>query len=113
MLFRSYLQQAGAFALNVLGKGQQDIAFLFFKETEWDDQTINGQPYRASEIGAPLLLSAAAWLEGRIVDAVEHGDHTVFVAEVVDAHVNAAFDGRPDEQTLVLSDLGENIYYGG
>ncbi len=41
------------------------------------------------------------------------GDHTVFVAEVVDAGLSQAPAGRPDDAILWLKDLGERIFYGG
>lgn len=34
-------------------------------------------------------------------------------AEVVDAGVRQAVEGRPDEMTLTLKDLGEKVFYGG
>ena len=40
------IKEAKAFALNVLGKGQQATAYTFFKPAEKKDQTISGEPYR-------------------------------------------------------------------
>lgn len=109
----AHLKSVGTFALNVLSREQRDLAYAFFKDTVWDEQSINGQPYRLGETGAPLLNNAPASLECRVVETVEHGDHSVFVAEVVQAHMNADIEGRPDDHTLRLSDLGKDIYYGG
>src|SRR6266508_1455984 len=40
--------------------------------------------------GAPLLTDVPAWFEVRVSGSVERGDHTVFVAEVVNAGVRDA-----------------------
>jgi flavin reductase (DIM6/NTAB) family NADH-FMN oxidoreductase RutF len=48
-----------------------------------------------------------------MVDSIEAGDHSLFVGEVVDAGVNQEPEGRADEATLWLKELGEKAYYGG
>ena len=110
----SIIKETGTFALNILGKGQNDLAFAFFKPTERDGQTISGEPFHAGEAtGAPILDNVPAYVECRLVDTVEKGDHSVFVGEVVGAGVNQAPEGRADEATLWLKDLGEKMFYGG
>ena len=99
--------------LNVLGKGQQDLAFKFFKPAEIDGGTIGGEPFRTGETGAPILVNAPAYAECRLVESIEKGDHSVFVAEVVGAGVTTPPEGRADDATLWLKDLGEKTFYGG
>ncbi len=107
------IKDAGAFALNTLGKGQQSLAFNFFKSHERDGRTIGGEPFRNGATGAPILNAAPAYVECRLVDTVERGDHSLFVGEVVEAGVAKAPEGRPDDATLWLKDLGEKTFYGG
>lgn len=107
------IKQAGHFALNVLGKGQQGIAGAFFKPTAREGGQINGQPFHAGSTGAPILDAVPAWLECRLVETVEKGDHSVFVGEVVDAGLATEIEGRPDDATLTLKDMGEKVFYGG
>ncbi len=107
------IKDARAFALNMLGKGQQATAFTFFKPATREGQTISGEPFRRGTIGVPILERAPAFVECRLVDTVERGDHSVFVGEVVEAGVTKAPQGRADDATLWLKDLGDNIYYGG
>lgn len=102
-----------SFALNVLGKGQQKLAFAFFKPVEVSGNTISGEPFRVGTTGAPLLESAIAFVECRVVNTHEGGDHTVFIAEVVEAGVAKQPDGRADDATLWMKDLGEKTFYGG
>ncbi len=100
-----HLQPGSEFALSVLGTGQKDMAFAFFKPTEKDGETINGYAYETQESGAPILIDAPAWVEGRVTDVVERGDHAVIVAEVTNAGV------RRESAVLTLAECGVN--YGG
>jgi flavin reductase (DIM6/NTAB) family NADH-FMN oxidoreductase RutF len=107
------IKQVGSFALNVLCKGQQSLAFSFFKSVERDGDTIAGESFSPGKTGSPLLANAVAFLECSLLDTVEKGDHSIFVGEVVDAGVSRDIPGRPDDETLALQDLGENTFYGG
>ena len=107
------IKTAGNFALNVLGKGQQGAAYAFFKPAERDGQNISGEPFRAGSTGAPVLENTPAFVECRLVTTVEEGDHSIFVGEVVDAGVAQEPEGRADEATLLLKDLGEKTFYCG
>lgn len=107
------IKTAGNFALNVLGKGQQGAAYAFFKPAERDGQKISGEPFHAGSTGAPVLENTSAFVECRLVTTVEEGDHSIFVGEVVDAGVTQEPEGRADEATLLLKDLGEKTFYGG
>jgi len=107
------IKQAGAFALNVLGKGQQAMAFTFFKPAERQGSSISGQPFRRGSTGAPILESTPAYVECRLITTVEKGDHSIFVGEVVDAGVSKAPEGRADDATLWLKELGDKVFYGG
>ncbi|HVT51559.1 MAG TPA: flavin reductase family protein [Dongiaceae bacterium] len=106
-------KEAGAFALNMLGKGQQGAAFAFFKPAQVEGDKISGQPFRAGSTGAPILTGLPAAIECKLLEIVERGDHRIFVAEVVDAHVMQAPAGRPDAAILEMKDLGEKVFYGG
>ncbi len=99
------LKKGGAFALSILGTGQKDTAFAFFKPTEHAGDTINGHRYENAGNGAPLLVDAPAWVEGKVTDVVERGDHAVVVGEVTEAGV------RRESPVLTLAECG--VFYGG
>lgn len=107
------VSSAGSFVLNVLGKAQRDVAFAFFRTPEVDDSQIGGLPYRAGVTGAPILEGPIAFLEARVLERIERGDHAIVVAEVVDAGVAEQPEGRADDATLHMRDLGERTFYGG
>lgn len=100
-----HVKASGAFAVNVLGTGQKDLAYAFFKPTTLEDGKLSGYEFEAGGTGAPLLLDAPAWCECSLSDVVERGDHTIVVAEVVEAGV------RRESAPLTLSELG--VFYGG
>ena len=106
-------KKSGSFALNILGKGQQETAFAFFKPTEVINGKISGKSYRNGSTGVPLLENVPAAVECKVVDLVERGDHHIVVGEVVDAHVNKQPEGRADDSTLWMRELGDNVFYGG
>ena len=107
------IKQAGCFALSVLGKDQGATAFTFFKPAERDGDTIGGEPVRSGSTGAPIIESCPAYVECQLVETLEKGDHSIFVGKVVDAGIVSEPEGRPDDMTLTLRDLGDNIFYGG
>lgn len=51
------IKESGTFAVNVLGKGQQGLAFNFFKSHERDGDSIGGESFEKGSSGAPVLLS--------------------------------------------------------
>jgi flavin reductase (DIM6/NTAB) family NADH-FMN oxidoreductase RutF len=93
------------FAVHIVGKSQKDLATAFFRGAQPAGGKLNGYEIEPGRTGAPLLLAPPAWFECRVVDEVRGGDHTVFVAEVVDAGV------RSDEEALTLRETG--MAYGG
>jgi flavin reductase (DIM6/NTAB) family NADH-FMN oxidoreductase RutF len=101
------IERTGAFAVNVLGEDQLDIGKAFFRTSTVEGDTINGYRFeRGEETGAPLLVDLPYWFEVRVTDTVKRGDHTVFVAEVVNAGV------RDESATpMLLRSTGMN--YGG
>ena len=107
------VKTAGNFALNVLGKRQHGTPYAFFKPAERDGQKISGKPFRAGSNGAPVLENTPAFVVCRLVTTVEEGDHSIFVGKVVDAGVIQDPEGRADEATLLLKELGEKTFYSG
>jgi len=84
------LKKAGSFALNFLGKGQQGAAFTFFKPAEVEDGKISGEACRDGSTELPVLASALACVEFKVVEIVERGDP-------VDPAIERAFHGDTPE----------------
>lgn len=99
------LKRTGQFALSFLATGQKDAAFAFFKPTRMEGSTINGLEFETHETGAPVISSAAAWVEGRVVGEVDAGDHSCVVGEVTNAGL------KSETKLLTLEECG--VKYGG
>lgn len=82
-------QQAGAFVVNFLREGQQEVSNHFASHL---DDKFSMVKYHAGFNDLPVLTDALASLECRLVNAYEGGDHTIFVAEIERATVN---EGNP------------------
>ena len=98
--------KARAFALHLLTDHQKDLAESFTKPTKVEGGKIGGLGWTPGATGSPLLDGFAATCEAKVTDVVARGDHTIFVAEVVDARLADAA-ARP----LVLATTG--WHYGG
>jgi flavin reductase (DIM6/NTAB) family NADH-FMN oxidoreductase RutF len=76
------MREAGGFALSLLRGDQEAVAQHFARGVpplaHW-----HGIEWREGSIGAPLLEEALGWVEARLVDEHETGDHTLFVGGVV------------------------------
>jgi flavin reductase (DIM6/NTAB) family NADH-FMN oxidoreductase RutF len=93
------------FIVHIPGRDQKELATAFFKGAELSGDRLNGYRIESNPNGIPLLADPPAWFECRVTNSVGGGDHTVFVAEVVDAGV------RRDSEPLTLRDTG--FFYGG
>ncbi len=101
------IERCGEFAVNVLAADQLDIGKAFFRSTTVEGNHINGHRFEPGpSTASPLLLQTPYWFECRVTDSVARGDHTVYVAEVVEAGVR-----DPESVPLLLRDTGMN--YGG
>lgn len=82
------VRDAGAFAANILAADQETVA-REFATPQKDRETITAtQP---GKMGLPLIAGAIGHFECRVTDMVDGGDHTIFVAEVV----QSAIEGGP------------------
>jgi flavin reductase (DIM6/NTAB) family NADH-FMN oxidoreductase RutF len=101
------ISRSGVLAVNVLADDQLDVAKAFFRSTTVEGDTLNGHRFEPGPAtGCPLLVELPYWFEARVTDTVARGDHTVYVAEVVEAGVR-----DEDATPLLLRSTGMN--YGG
>lgn len=80
---------AGQFAVNVLSEGQEYLSRRFASQ---DGDKFAPFSYTLSPSGLPLLVGALVQIECRLHSALPGGDHTIYVGEVLAAHVQ---EGRP------------------
>jgi flavin reductase (DIM6/NTAB) family NADH-FMN oxidoreductase RutF len=99
------VRETGAFAVNVLGSDQKALASTFFRHVKPGEDPLHGTLVHEGVTGAPILKDVPAYLECRVVEPIDAGDHTLFLAEVVEAGVH------DDRDALKLPDTG--WHYGG
>ena len=83
------LEASSRFGVSVLGEEQEEIARIFAGK---DDDKLARVAGRRGPTGAPLIDGAIAWLECRIEQRIEAGDHVLFLAAVEGLGARA---GRP------------------
>lgn len=72
------------FAVNILAHDQSELSNKFASKKHEKVRFVD-LDYRSGETGAPLIAGTAGHLDCRLVAAHDHGDHIVYVGEVVDA----------------------------
>lgn len=99
------LRNSGVFALSFLEAGQKEVAQKFFKPQSRVGNKFEDVEFYIGETGCPIISDSLGYVECRVVGMVDHGDHTVFVGEVVAAGIHR--EGDP----LLLESTGWQ--YGG
>ena len=88
------VKKRGEFILHLLGDSQKELASTFFKSTIFENEKLNGQEFSLKN-NLPLLKDVPAYIQCKVVEILENGDHPLFLAEVVDAKINK--DSNPLE----------------
>jgi len=87
------LQRSRRFAVNVLGEHQAAISRLFAAPAPPQEGALRGAPFTLGPNGLPLLNDSVAQLECEVTETYPGGDHTIFLARVLDGAVRG--DGPP------------------
>lgn len=90
---------AEGFGVNVLATDQQPRSDRFAGVTEEPEHPFETYPTREGSAGNPLFGDALAVLDTELYDAIEAGDHTIFVGRVVEGELQ-----RPEADPLVYED---------
>jgi len=75
------IEQSGVFCVNFLTGDMKPISDRFAGRTP-DVERFKDLPHRAEATGAPVLDDALAYLDCRVVRALDAGDHTIFIGLV-------------------------------
>jgi flavin reductase (DIM6/NTAB) family NADH-FMN oxidoreductase RutF len=91
------IERAGAFAVNVLSAGQQDVSRWFAsRHRPADSAMFDGVPFEPGITGCPVLVDAAAAFDCRLRQSHPAGDHLILLGEVV------ALVHRPQLEPLIF-----------
>ena len=87
------IQDSGCFSVSMLSAEQQDLSNAMAKKG--GPEKMNGVATFTAETGAPLLEGNIGWLDCKLWNTYEGGDHLILIGEVVDS-------GAPDEADPLL-----------
>ncbi len=99
----SLLQAARCFALHLLDESRLDWVDRFGLRSGRDADKFLGLEWSPGTTGAPLLAAALVGLECRVESAMDTGDRTIYLAEVV--RVGPLRAGRPLTVQRMLESL--------
>ena len=99
------LKSGGVFTVNFLAKEDKKILEQFFKPTPASGNRFGDLQFSLKETGAPILEKAIAYLECKVIEIVNSGDHSIVIGEIVGAEV------LEDKSPLIMSDTP--WHYGG
>ena len=105
------IEDGRCFALSIIDRADRAVVRKFVKpaEVDGDGTTMNGVRFTETpQTGSPVLADAIGYLDCSLERRIEFGSHTLFVGEVVDAHLRA---DPPAAEILRVEDTRMN--YGG
>lgn len=80
------IQSTGAFCVNVLGVDQAEVCRQFSMR---GGRKFDGVDWRPGATGSPILSGSVAWVDCRIEQVFDTGDHQIVVGRVVDLRVES------------------------
>jgi len=80
-----FIVRRGAFAVNLLRPEQLPLARQFGLSSGRDVDKFASHPWYSGVTGSPILEGSAGYLDCRVVDRFQAGDHTLFLGDILDA----------------------------
>jgi flavin reductase (DIM6/NTAB) family NADH-FMN oxidoreductase RutF len=77
------VQYSEAIALHLIGRDQLDVLSLFAEETGDTVDKFSRCDWHAGVTGSPVLAECIAWIEARIIDRWDVGDHQALLVQPV------------------------------
>ncbi len=100
------ITESGVFAVNLISEGQKEFAKTFYGPAESGYKKLDGITLTDTPTtGSPVLNGAAGYLDCKVINRLEVGNHILFIAEVVAAAINS------DKNILTSTNSG--LHYAG
>jgi flavin reductase (DIM6/NTAB) family NADH-FMN oxidoreductase RutF len=81
------LLESGIFAINVLSREQEELAYALGRTTSNETDKFIGIYTTTKATGSPILCDSVAFVDCRVVSQARVGSHFVIIGEVVEAGV--------------------------
>ncbi len=82
------LSESEHFVVNILSEQQKDLADRFANVNLSSTERFQNLAYQLNARGIPILSGVLGYLECRIVNELDGGDHTIYLGEVERAEVS-------------------------
>ncbi len=102
---KQLIEKSKVFSINIIAAGGKALLTRFIKHQRRVGNKLGDDEIEDGVTGAPILKAALSFIECRVVSQATHGDHTLFIGEVVNVGVHR--EGNP----IHLEDTGWS--YGG
>ena len=99
------VKEGRVFTINLVDKSEHELARQFVKPSDRVGDKLGAVSHIEEDTGAPILRKAFAYVECKVREIYEPGDHAIIIGEVV----NAGRHGRGE--SLMCSDL--HWHYAG
>jgi flavin reductase (DIM6/NTAB) family NADH-FMN oxidoreductase RutF len=97
------IDESRAFCMHLLHESHIDWVWRFGIHSGRLADKLQGLATHTSTTGSPILTGAPAWLDCRVETAMDTGDRTVYLAEVLDAHAEPAVEPLTFKRLLQLA----------
>jgi flavin reductase (DIM6/NTAB) family NADH-FMN oxidoreductase RutF len=94
------LKKGRAFSVNVLKKGQLDLAEHYGRPAGADK--LARTEWKTDRLGLPLLREALAWFECEVLNEYPAGDHVLVLGKVIDGELL-----DPDAEPMAYCETGD------
>jgi flavin reductase (DIM6/NTAB) family NADH-FMN oxidoreductase RutF len=81
------IDSGGVFAVNILAENQEQLSVTLSQKgtTELDAaHRLEGVKYTISKTGAPILYGIHAFLDCKVINTINAGDHTIYIGQIED-----------------------------
>ena len=91
------IKSSGYFAINTLAQDQKELAKHFGFRSGRKVDKFDQIPHTETGHGSPILKDAIAYIECKLTNTFEAGDHTLFIGDVIEGEVL-----KPDKRPLLF-----------
>jgi len=96
------LRAGEGFTVNVLRRGQLELARRFGTQSGRDHDKLAGLGWRPGRNGAPILEDALAYFDCELTGGMRSGDHELVLGRVIDGRILAQ-----DVEPMAYADTGD------
>ena len=89
------IKDSGIFAVNILSEKQIAYGKHFGFKSGKNIDKFKDIEYTTAKTGSPILKNTAGYLDCKVVNTYDAGDHTIFVGEVLEAEAYYDEDNHP------------------